>query len=106
MYASDFRQLASDISWDEVTLMSQFQYGLHSDVKDLLLTMPDSSTLSQVIVEVVFCNNRFFQCQQEKCWELPIILKNFSPIMPSPSTTFTSKDDPMQIDQTRFKPLT
>jgi hypothetical protein len=64
LYASNFRQITCDISWDEVALMSQFQYGLHNDVKDLLLTMPNSSTLSQAIVEVVRCNNRFFQCRQ------------------------------------------
>ncbi len=39
VYALDFKQLACDISWDEIALMNQFQYGLHNDVKDLLLTM-------------------------------------------------------------------
>ncbi len=72
-------------------------------MKDLLLTMLDSSTLSQAITEAVRCNNRFFECLQEKRWELPIVLKNFAFVMLSPSTTFTSKDDPMQIDQTLFK---
>jgi hypothetical protein len=46
MYALDFKQLACDISWNEVALMNQFQYGLRSDVKDLLLTMSNSSTLN------------------------------------------------------------
>jgi hypothetical protein len=86
--------------------MSLFQYGLCSDVKDLLLTMPKSSTLSQKIIEVVCCNNKFFERWQEKCWELPIIPKNFALVISSPWTTFTSKDGPTQIDWTRFKPLT
>jgi hypothetical protein len=37
-YATDFHFLASDIPWDEQALMEQFRYGLHNDVKDLLLT--------------------------------------------------------------------
>jgi hypothetical protein len=96
--ALDFKQLVSDISWDEVTLMNQFQYGLHNNVKDLLLTMLDPSTLSQAIDQVVCCNNKFFEYRQKKHWELPIIPKNFAPIMPSPPTTSTLKDDIMQID--------
>jgi len=39
MYALDFKQLAYDISWDEIALMNQFQYGLRNNVKDLLLNM-------------------------------------------------------------------
>jgi hypothetical protein len=36
---------------------------------------------------------------------LLIVPKVFGPVMMSPSITSTSKDDPMQIDQTQFKPL-
>jgi len=53
MYASDFKQLACDISWDEVTFISQFQFGLRNNVKDLLFTMSNPSTLSQAIAQVV-----------------------------------------------------
>ncbi len=56
MYALDFRQLAYDISWDEVT----------HEVKDLLLTMLNLPTLSQTIVQVVHCDNMFFEHQQQK----------------------------------------
>jgi len=67
--------------------------------------MLDPTTLNQVIVQVVRCDNMFFECQQKKRRESPILPKNFAPIMLFPSITFTSKDDPMQIDQTQFKPL-
>ncbi len=50
MYASEYKQLTCDISWDGATFMSQFQFGFHGNVKDLLLTMHDPTTLSQVIV--------------------------------------------------------
>jgi hypothetical protein len=49
MYTSDFRRLSCDISWDEAAFMNQFQYGLCSNVKDLLFTMPNPSTLSETI---------------------------------------------------------
>ncbi len=49
MYTSNFRQLICNISWDKTTFMSQFQYGSCNNVKDLLLTMLDPSTLSQTI---------------------------------------------------------
>jgi hypothetical protein len=46
VYAFEFKQLAYDISWDEDVFMSQFQFRLHSNMKDLLLTMSDPTTLS------------------------------------------------------------
>ncbi len=61
--------------------MSQFQFGFHGDVEDLLLTMYDPMTLSQVIVQVVHCDIRFFECGQEKSWELSQTLKQFTPPM-------------------------
>jgi hypothetical protein len=67
--------------------------------------MPNLATLNQVITQAVHCDNMFCEHQQEKRRELPIVLKNFAPIMLFPSITFTSKDDPMQIDRTQFKPL-
>ena len=36
-YAADFSLLATDIPWDDQALMEQFRYGLHNDVKGLLL---------------------------------------------------------------------
>ena len=41
VYAADFHLLATDIPWDDQALMEQFRYGLHNDVKDLLLTFPE-----------------------------------------------------------------
>jgi hypothetical protein len=62
MYAFEFRLLACDISWDEVTLMSQFQFGLRSDMKDLLLTMLNPTTLSQTIAQDICYDNHLFEC--------------------------------------------
>ena len=65
-YAFEFRQLACDINWDESTLISQFYSGLQDGVKDLLLTLPDPSTLDEAINQVVKCDNRLFECRQDK----------------------------------------
>ncbi len=72
MYALKFKQLACDISWDEAALISQFQFGLHSDVKDMLLTILDLTTLNQAIAQAIQCDNRLFEHQQKKHWEPPL----------------------------------
>jgi hypothetical protein len=57
----EFRQLACHISWDEVTFMSQFQFGLHGNIEDLLLTMFDPTTFNHAIAQVMHCDNRLFE---------------------------------------------
>jgi hypothetical protein len=57
VYASKFKQLASDISWDKATLISQFPFGFREDVKDLPLTMSNPVTLNQAIVQAMHCDN-------------------------------------------------
>ena len=63
-YVSEFWQLACDINWDEPTLISQFYSGLQ--VKDLLLSLSDPSTLDETINQAIKCNNRLFKCRQDK----------------------------------------
>ena len=61
-YVADFRLLPSDISWDEQALMEQSRYGLHNDVKDLLLTFQeDPKSLTKAISRAVRCDNRLFE---------------------------------------------
>jgi hypothetical protein len=66
VYASDFRQLASDINWGEKALVSQFYWGLRDDVKDMLLTLPDPQTLNEAISQAVKYENRLFQRRQDQ----------------------------------------
>ena len=50
--AANFRLIASDIPWDEQAVMRQFRSNLHSDVKDLLLTLPKiQNHLQKLLVE-------------------------------------------------------
>ena len=61
-YVVNFRLIASDIPWDEQDLMEQFRSGLHSDVKDLLLTFPeDPKSLTEAISRAIWCDNRLFE---------------------------------------------
>jgi len=64
-YASEFRQLSCDLSWNDEALISQFRTGLRSDVKDLLLTLPDPVTLTEAIAQAVRCDNRLFERRHE-----------------------------------------
>ena len=66
-YVADFRLLPSDISWDEQALMEQSRYGLHNDVKDLLLTFQeDPKSLTEAISRAVRCDNRLFERRSER----------------------------------------
>jgi hypothetical protein len=47
VYALEFKLLVCNISWVVVTFKNQLQFGLQGDMKDLLLTLSDLSTLSQ-----------------------------------------------------------
>jgi hypothetical protein len=104
VYASEYRQLAAGINWDEQALMDQFYRGLRDDVKDLLLNFPDPCTLDEAIRQAVKCDNRLFQRYQDR--------RSSSSSRQSAHTALTKVHDSyqgvedMQIDATRFKPLT
>ena len=66
VYAAEFRQLACDVDWDDKALISAFRWGLRDDVKDLLLNLPDPTTLSEAITQAVRCDNRLFERRQER----------------------------------------
>jgi hypothetical protein len=83
-------------------------------VKDLLLTLPNPSTLSQAIAQVVWCDV-LFECRQkrhheptlttQKKFAPPTTQRNFPPVMLAQPLATSSKDNPMQINKTIFKPL-
>jgi hypothetical protein len=109
IYASEFRQLSCDVDWEsDMALVRQFYWGLRDDVKDLLLTMPDVSTLAEAISQAVKCDNRLFERRQNKRLGPQIRVPLSSP----PSTTLAlpsnpiNNYDPMQIDSIRYRTLT
>jgi len=66
IYASEFKQLACDVNWEEAALIDHFRCGLRDDVQDLLLTLIDPSSLSEGITHVIRCDNRLFERRQKK----------------------------------------
>ena len=105
-YGSEFRQLACDINWDELALISQFYSNLQDGVKDLLLTLPDPSTLDEAINQAVKCDNRLFKRRQDKrIWTTPHQPSEYSASSTSAHAVKYTKAEAMQIDATRFKPL-
>lgn len=116
-YAADFRQLACEVGWDEAALVDAFRYGLRDDVKDLLLTMPDATTLSDIVAQAVKCDNRLFERRRERQFSRagPAPWHATMARQPSaPTTSFQQQrpqtlaaDDPMQVDGAiRIGPLT
>lgn len=106
IYASEFRQLSCDVDWgSEMALIRQFQWGLREDVKDLLLTLNDATSLSEAITQAVKCDNRLFLRRQEKKSSLfnhpPVVASSTSPS----NNEFNDVKvcDPMQIDITQIK---
>ncbi len=94
-------------------MINQFQCGLCDDVQDLLLTLADPSSLNEAITQAIRCDNCLFEHRQEKkvtsnaqFWiSRPITL----PLVPQ-TTTIAQPTSfgpaPMQINTTKFKPLT
>lgn len=103
VYASDFRQLASDINWGEEALVSQFYWGLRDDVKDLLLSLPDPQTLNEAISQAVKCDNRLFQRRQDQ--RPRDQTTRYNTTISANNLSSHSEAEAMQIDAVRFKPL-
>jgi len=61
IYVSKFRQLTCDINWGEQALISQLYYSLHDEVKDLLLSLLDPSTLNEIVSQAIKCDNCLFE---------------------------------------------
>jgi hypothetical protein len=113
VYASEFKQLACDVNWGEAALIDQFRCGLRDDVQDLLLTLANPSSFSEAITQAIRCDNRLFESRQEKKVTSNTQLWNSRPTtLPLiPQTTPVARPTSfgpalMQIDATKFKPLT
>jgi hypothetical protein len=76
IYASEFRQLAYDVNWGEAALIDQFRCGLRDDVQDLLLTLANLSSFSEIITQAIRCDNRLF-----KRWSPEGLVPRLSPFI-------------------------
>lgn len=103
IYAAEFRQLACDVDWDDNALISAFRWGLRDDVKDLLLNLPDPTTLSEAITQAVRCDNRLFERRQERRSTYGHYRVDSAISAQQPKV---SMPEPMQIDASRIQRLT
>ena len=76
-----------------MALVRQFHWGLKEDIKDLLLTMPNESTLPKAIFQAIKCNNRLFERRHNK--RLGSQNRVPSPYPKIPSNTINSQHEPM-----------
>ena len=106
IYAADFQQLTCDLEWNDKAFMTQFRYGLKDDVKNLLITMPQADSLEELMSQAITCDNRLFELRQERRWSYNNIYQGATSLSSRPSEERLTKPEPMQIDATRFKPLT
>jgi hypothetical protein len=60
-YVSEFRHYASNLTWNDLTLMEQFRRGLSDDIKDMVLNFPRPTTLDEIIKSTIDCDNRLFE---------------------------------------------
>ena len=84
---------------------AQFHWDRNDDVKDLLLSMPDLQTLDEAISQVVKCNNRLFQRQEDKHSHVQRQYTNYSTAVASSKPNGHTEVEDMQIDVVRFKPF-
>jgi hypothetical protein len=96
-YATEFQLLLADAGWDDAAARHIFQAGLNDPVKDLLLSMPESTNLTTLITHAISCDERLFQRRMEQ--QAPF-RSNYQP----PNTSGQggsgpySQPTPMQLD--------
>jgi hypothetical protein len=64
-FAAELRRIASDLTWNDATLVYQFRAGLNDEVKYMLLHHPYPETLDRAISLAVSVSNCLFQHRQE-----------------------------------------
>lgn len=65
VFAAEFRLLASDLTWNDDALVSQFRQGLNQEVKDMLLHHDYPKDLESAISLAIRIDNRLLEHRQE-----------------------------------------
>lgn len=101
-YAADFRQLASDLTWNDSALIHQFRSGLNVEVKDMLLHYDHPATLDELINLSIKIDNRIFEHRQELRLGFPRpVIPQFQPQQPNAIVN----PDPMDVSAIRQRPI-
>jgi hypothetical protein len=64
-YASKFRQLSSDLSWNEAALMFQYRMGLNKEIKNMLVFADRPTTIAGLIDLSIRCDQRLAENKNE-----------------------------------------
>lgn len=103
-YASEFRRLATDVTWNEPALIHQFYIGLSEEVKDELARVERPSAIKEMINLAIKIDNRLAERKQEKKYfgKNPNFSQNSRNFSFSPGNfrnlQQTLEPTPMQID--------
>jgi hypothetical protein len=104
-YVAEFQQLACDLDWNDMALITKFRWGYCDDIKTLLLNLPKPTTLSKAITQAIDYDNWLFEQRQEQRLLFGSYRADYTaPTRQTSSSTSTPK--PMQIDILRIRKLT
>jgi hypothetical protein len=104
-YIAEFQQLACDLDWNDMALITMFRWGLRDDIKTLLLNLPKPTTLSEAITQAINYDNRLFEQRQER----RLLFGSYQADYTAPTrqtSSSTSTPEPMQINTSRVRKLT
>lgn len=112
-YAIEFRILAAESGWDEVSLQGVFSHGLADFIKDELVVRDESRSLDNLISLATCLDNRIRERRREKASRplTPTLPPQFrsnsrnspeSPLSPSTPPTSPSGEEPMQLGRARL----
>ena len=108
-YVAEFRQLATDLSWNDAALLSQFRSGLNSDIKDELVHFDSPANLTNAIDLAIKIDNRLFERRQERNnSRRPMVthVRNDQITTVPVQPPIIPINDAMEVDYVRRNPLT
>ena len=101
-YAANFRQLATDLDWNESALINQFRFGLSDAVKDMLVHYDYPTKLNDFVELAIRIDNRLYEHRMERR-NGPVHNAQNSGMAPVPTVR---NPEAMDVDTLRRGPLT
>ncbi|KAH9268953.1 hypothetical protein BASA83_009089 [Batrachochytrium salamandrivorans] len=83
-YVATFRQLATDLEWNDSALQSQFYWGLNSEVKDALVHFEQPTSLSDAMTLAIKIDNRIQERRREQTQSARPLSQRSSNYVPCP----------------------
>ena len=109
-YATEFQLLLADAGWDNTAAMHIFKSSLNSEVKDLLLSLPEPTDLQTLILQAINCDERIHQrrLEQRQSYRFhghtsPASQASSSSPAHVPQASNSSSESPMQLDTARAR---